>query len=364
MISKIKIFFFSSSVLILTYFCLKFPEIISTSITESVNRCFSIIIPSMFMFMCLSSVMASSGLHRILGYPFRIISEKLFRIPPEGFAIFLLSMISGYPAGIKMIGDTYQNGELTFSQARRMSCFCFSSGPAFISGTVTAVLYPDTNTCVIIFLSILSGNIISALISAFTSKEKLNCNSRMIFSLKTNTVISSIRSASGAMMQMCIMVVAFNGFCSILKYTGVIQAISILLSSCFSINTNIAENIVMSSLEISNIINFPTMNPYLLPVISFLLSFGGICVLMQVMALSSDFFSISSFIKYRLISSFVSGIACRLLMHFSDISDSCSTGLKTVSENKYSPVPSLFLIIMVIILLSSSNNLSIKKETC
>ena len=96
---KIKNIFYAASIVTAVYFCLKYPIDIGESVENSINRCMTLIIPSMFIFMCITSFITNSGLHRFLGRPLRFISEKLFRIPEEGLAVFILSMIAGYPAG-------------------------------------------------------------------------------------------------------------------------------------------------------------------------------------------------------------------------------------------------------------------------
>ena len=78
---KIKNIFYAASIVTAVYFCLKYPIDIGESVENSINRCMTLIIPSMFIFMCITSFITNSGLHRFLGRPLRFISEKLFRIP-------------------------------------------------------------------------------------------------------------------------------------------------------------------------------------------------------------------------------------------------------------------------------------------
>lgn len=352
MIKKIKNIIYAVTLITSIYFCLRYPKDIGQSIETSINKCMTIIIPSMFIFMCLTTLITNSGLHRLLGRPFRFISENIFHIPKEGFAIFILSMISGYPAGIKLVTDSFRNGDITAEQAKRMNCFCFSSGPAFISGTAAGMLYPNSNAGLIIFMSITAGNIITALILSINA-PKINKNpSRRLSSINTNCIIPSVKSASSAIIQMCIMIVAFGGFCCILKLTGIVQFISVFSGNILNKNPNEIYNILMTFLEISNIINLPTMDIALMPVVTGLLSFGGICVLMQIISLSDNNFSIKVFIQTRIFSALIAGAACRILMRFLDVQTVYEViSYKLVSENKYSPMPTVLLIIMMIMLL-------------
>lgn len=352
MIKKIKNIIYALALITAVYFCLRYPKDIGQSIEISINRCMTIIIPSMFIFMCITTLVTNSGLHRLLGRPFRFISENIFHIPQEGFAIFILSMISGYPAGIKLVTDSFKNGDITAEQAKRMNCFCFSSGPAFISGTAAGMLYPNSNAGLIIFLSITAGNIITALILSINA-PKINKNlSKKSSVLNTNCIIPAVKSASSAMMQMCIMIVAFGGFCCILKLTGILQFISVFAGNILNKNPNEIYNILMTFLEISNIINLPSMNIALMPVVTGLLSFGGICVLMQIISLANNNFCVKMFIQTRIFTALISAAICRVLLRFLNVQAVYEViSYKLVSENKYSPIPTILLIFMMIMLL-------------
>ena len=354
---KIKNIIYAASIVTAVYFCLKYPKDIGESVENSINRCMTLIIPSMFIFMCITSFITNSGLHRFLGRPLRFISEKFFRIPEEGLAVFILSMIAGYPAGTKLVADSFKNGDINGEQAKRMYCFCFSSGPAFISGTAAGILYPNSNAGLLIFLSVTAGNIITALILSINAQKEEKKNKRNITSVSTGCIIPSVKSASSAMIQMCIMIAAFGGFCCILRLTGILQYISIFTGNILNKNPDEIYNTLMTILEISNIVNLPQMNISLMPVAASLLSFGGICVLMQITALSDKNFSIKMFIRTRLIAAFISGTVCRFLLRFLNMHNvKEAVSYNIISDNKYSPLPTIFLIIMMIMLLGTFKN--------
>lgn len=354
---KIKNIFYAASIMTAVYFCLRYPKDIGQSVENSVNRCMTLIIPSMFIFMCITSFITNSGLHRFLGRPLRFISEKLFRIPKEGLAIFILSMIAGYPAGTKLVADSFKNGEINGEQAKRMYCFCFSSGPAFISGTAAGILYPDSNAGLLIFLSVTAANIITALILSINAPKTCKKNEINRTPVNAGCIIPSVKSASSAMIQMCIMITAFGGFCCILRLTGILQYISVFTGNILHKNPNEIYNTLMTILEISNIVNLPQMNVSLMPAAASLLSFGGICVLMQITALSDENFSIKMFIRTRLITAFISGMTCRFLLRFFNTQNvHQAISYNVISDNKYSPIPTVLLIIMMIMLLGTFKN--------
>ena len=51
---------------------------------------------------------------------------------------FIMSVLSGYPMGAKVVGDLKRSGEITLREAKRLMSFCSTSGPAFMAGAVGA----------------------------------------------------------------------------------------------------------------------------------------------------------------------------------------------------------------------------------
>ncbi len=353
----------NTAVILLTaaavYYCIVSPEVIGKAVSDSVDRCLCVIIPSMFIFMCITCFITKSGIHTFLGIPFKFISEKFFRIPKEGFAVFLLSMISGYPAGIKLVSENFSDGNLTDKQADAMNCFCCCAGPAFITGMAGAYLYPDSNAGLLLFLSVLCGNIATAFALSRTLPEIVKTK-HVNLALKRNCFIPSVKSASSAMLQMCIMIVAFGGLCAILKLSGIINVISYYTASIFNLPQATTESIILSFLEISNIVTLPPMTLYIFPVAAFLISFGGICVHLQISAIAEHNFSLKRFFTARIFSASVSSITAVFLMRFLNADISCNVTYTVVSESNYSPLPSLLLLIMIVMLISVFGDKKVK----
>lgn len=51
---------------------------------------------------------------------------------------FVMSVLSGYPMGAKIVGDLRRKGEISLNEAKRLMSFCSTSGPAFMVGAVGA----------------------------------------------------------------------------------------------------------------------------------------------------------------------------------------------------------------------------------
>lgn len=107
-------------------------EGVKLGISEAVDRCMNIIIPSLFVFMALSQILVSSGLYYCVSMPFYPISRFIMGIPPQLFFVFLLGNTAGYPVGVKLLSDLCQRKIISQRTAKIMSCFCCCGGLLFI----------------------------------------------------------------------------------------------------------------------------------------------------------------------------------------------------------------------------------------
>ena len=94
-------------------------ESVKLGISEAVDRCMNIIIPSLFVFMALSQILVSSGLYYCVSMPFYPISRFIMGIPPQLFFVFLLGNTAGYPVGVKLLSDLCQSCLLYTSPSPR-----------------------------------------------------------------------------------------------------------------------------------------------------------------------------------------------------------------------------------------------------
>jgi hypothetical protein len=78
--------------------------------------------------------------------------------------IFALSLLSGYPTGARLISDLYKRGELTRTQAIRISTCTSTCSPIFVIATLGACFYQSTMVGVLIFSAHSVGAILNGLL--------------------------------------------------------------------------------------------------------------------------------------------------------------------------------------------------------
>lgn len=105
------------------------------------DLCLRTVIPSMFPFLFLCSVLTSLLWGEAL--PFLRPTAKCLGIPPGAESILAAAVLGGYPAGAQSIGDCYQKELLSRKDAEHLLTFCSNAGPAFLFGMI-ARQFTDT----------------------------------------------------------------------------------------------------------------------------------------------------------------------------------------------------------------------------
>ena len=127
------------------------PEICTAGIYHALTLCAKTLIPTLFPFMVVSGFFLRSGMSAVCGAHLSRLTARVFRLPGESAGILLLSMIGGFPVGIKMTAQLFSDKRITQKQAARMCLFCINAGPAFVISAVGAGFYKSTKIGVLLY---------------------------------------------------------------------------------------------------------------------------------------------------------------------------------------------------------------------
>ena len=111
-----------------------FPEESVAAAREGISLCVDVLIPSLFPFFVLSSLLISTGLAGLCARPLESFMRPLFGVGGAGAAALSLGLIGGYPVGARTVAQLVQRRECSQTEARRLSLFCNNCGPAFFIG--------------------------------------------------------------------------------------------------------------------------------------------------------------------------------------------------------------------------------------
>ena len=351
---KISGFIIAAAVIAYSAALLYFNKSVSEGVIASIKVCVNVIIPSLFPFMIASGIIISSGLYYKLSLPFSPISRYVFHLRADLFSIFLISSVGGYPVGAKLLINLYESGNIDKNTAEKMLGFCYMGGPAFFIGAAGMKIYNSTSVGMIIFASIFFANLTAMFLFGLRSPKppKDTHGRRLIFTL--NDFLSSINSGGIGIAKICAAIVFFASLLAVLDASGIIDFFSRIISLITNISPEICRILLRSMLEISNISALPSDTSFL-PIVTALLSFGGLCVIFQVEGIIENKLSTYNFLICRIVTMILSYFYCKILIIAFDISNYIQVSAlngEVVRQN--SPIPSLFLLIMTILLLSKN----------
>jgi len=125
------------------------------------------VLPCVLPFMILTKILSSLETTEKFSKKFFSPIGKIYGTSPLAGYTFIVSIISGYPVGSKIICDLYENNKISKNDAIKMTSFCSNSGPMFIIGSVGCLMLNDYLAGVIILIS----HIISALLNGLLYKN-------------------------------------------------------------------------------------------------------------------------------------------------------------------------------------------------
>lgn len=111
-----------------------YPDESAQGAREGVTLCLDLLIPSLFPFFVLSSLLISTGLAGLCAWPLEGLMRPLFGVGGAGATAFSLGLIGGYPVGARTIAQLVERRECTREEANRLALFCNNCGPAFFVG--------------------------------------------------------------------------------------------------------------------------------------------------------------------------------------------------------------------------------------
>lgn len=320
-----------------------FSENITQSIAGSIQVCVSGIIPSMFAMMALSTYAVSSGYYRTIFRPFYFLLRPFFRLDRHTLAVFLLSMIGGYPIGIKLLRERALQDKNYIDAAENASVFCYCISPPFAISMIGIGIYHSAKIGVIVYLSnVLSCVILAAVYSRF---------SEIIDEYRPQAhggdMISAINSASKSLFTVCTVLIACN---------AALEAVCSLLRP-FSVSP---DPLLLGAFEISNLLKINTPSLSTLPFVSGIAAFGGLCVMIQCAAICGKAFSLKKFFFGRILSALLSAGICKLILWSGNISLPASSG--GTAHYQFSPQKGVWiLLVLMAIIFFEKNEKNLKK---
>ena len=135
----------------------------SYAVTEGVKLWACYLLPSFFPYLFITALFSSLPATFSVSKRLSPVTEKLFGVNGSAAYAFLMSAISGYPMGAKVVADLKSAGLLNERESLTASALASTSSPAFTIGVVGNIVFKNATFGVFLFLI----NLISAIITGF-----------------------------------------------------------------------------------------------------------------------------------------------------------------------------------------------------
>ena len=254
-------------------------------------------------FFIATELLNNTDIPKTIGNLFHKIMRPLFNVPGIGAYALFMGIISGYPIGAKIVTNFRNNNLCTKEEAERLITFTNNSGPLFILGTVGITLFYDTSIGLLLFFTHLLSSISVGIIFRFWKINKGINESRNSYT--TNKIISfqslgdilskSIMSSIHSVVLIGGFIVLFGLILSVLQKAYLFHLVNLFFVPSFKIlgiNTEFIIPILTGLLELTNgvVAVSSVINRNLavnIIICAFLLGFGGISIMLQVLSIIS-----------------------------------------------------------------------------
>ncbi len=185
-------------------------------VSRGLSLCAKRLIPSLFPFMVVSSLLCSAqagdALFGALSRPF----GALLGIGAHGTRALIIGWLCGFPVGAKCASSLFRNGYIGEHEYTTLLCVCSTPSPAFLIGGVGASMLGSPSFG--IFLYILSLLCSLAVGSLLCIGKKASPRAKTVYAQKKASIslsaslTSAVSDAGVGMLNICAFVVFFSAF--------------------------------------------------------------------------------------------------------------------------------------------------------
>ena len=320
------------------------PEQALGAMRDGLKLCGNVILPSLFPFVVLSSLVVELGMSRYLGRLLEPVMAPLFRVNGNCASALALGFIGGYPVGARTAIQIYENGQCSRTEAERMLAFCNNSGPAFILGVVGAGVFGSGAAGLLLYLAHLLASLTVGILFRFYKPREGPRSGRVRraqfqAASFSRAFTGSVTGALQATLNICAFVLFFTVFLRILAYAGILRTLGGILSALLAplgMDQTWAERLLTGLVEVSSGVSSLTDGALSgrLSMAAFMLGWAGVSVHCQVLAFLGDSgLSVRTYVTGKLLHGAFSAVLARLLFLAVPLSSPASVYLAEQTES-------------------------------
>lgn len=252
---------------------------------EGMKLCLNVIVPTLLPILILTNTIIKSSSRVFLETVFSPLA-RLLRLPKCACCALILGLIGGYPTGAILSNELFNLHLIDNQTAKRLLRCSFCGGVAFIITAVGTIHLNSTKTGIIIYtVNVLSSIIIcvaDGIIHPNTNKstQEYSIGSQSF----CNALINSIECSTKSVAVMCGCIVFFSAICGLVSIPPFAMPLIEITNGIFKFNGSIS-----------------------LPYLCFFLSFGGLCIHLQILnVIKSTGIGYIDFFVHRVVGGLIS----------------------------------------------------------
>jgi len=282
-------------------FCMIFlHDEIGNEIRESLRLWAGVLIPSLFPYLVLAQYITSSDFMEIF-YPIKKFVHKIFNISSMGANVYLCSLISGYPSGAICVAQLYKDKNINKEEAERLVCFTNNAGPLFVISVVgTNMLRSTSDGLALYLIQIISAMAVGIYLgkrdgkvpfkSVFYKNKGLSLDRCTQSAINTMLVIGAFLVLASV-----ITTIAIESFGKLPVYGKKLSPYAKAFIYCITEISSAAKNVSLFG-----------NTTLIFSILSGVLSWSGLCVIMQIKSVLPDDISITKIIRCKIWQSGIS----------------------------------------------------------
>ena len=271
---------------------LAYPKEFREGISDGLNLCGGVLIPSLFPFMAVAGMIMRLGAAEVLARPFGWLMTIFFRLPKSTCGGFLLSIIGGYPVGAATVASLYERGQIHRKEAERMLTFCTNAGPAMVVVAIGKGMLGSFAVGWVIYLSHIAAAIATGwFFSRFGEPVATNKRPQIIKSEgAADAFVGGVTDASLQMVTVCGFVALFCSITQVFKSIGAEPLCALAEVTCGT--------------------RWAAQNGLSAAIICAILGFGGFSVMCQILSLSRGLISFWRLLLARTVNGAIGWVVC------------------------------------------------------
>lgn len=336
-------------IFISAFSALRFPKEASKGVYDGLMLCFKNVVPSLFPFMIVSSLIAQSDVTSKLSKVFSPVMRVLFRQPAQAFSVVILSQIGGFPVGASLVNQLYDKGALSSNEAKRLMIFCINPGPAFVISYIGSALLNSAKAGTVIYFSVVLSSLIIGFCTRFFSDGFISGETKKDadFISPSETLVKSVKKSSISMFGICSWVVVFSCAGQLLSLLPLSESEQIFLSIVLEV-TNGCKNAAQA-----------------LPIYAIAGAVGwcGVCVHFQVMdTIIKIKLKLKYFLAARIINASVAIIISYLLFQLFPVYTAAANVKSELVPSSSGITISVCLIVMCFLVIVGDQTIVVKRK--